>query len=293
MAGVAHAAPRRLDHLVLPVSTLADARAFFDALGFVVAPEAAHPFGTANACVFFADGTYLEPLAIADAGLCAREARAGNVFVARDRAFRDGQGVPGFSGIAFVSDSAEADHAAFAAAGIAEGEIYQFSRVFDAAGGRRTLTFRLAFAGLPSVPGLFLFGCQALVAKGDRSALTGHANGVTGIKRLVLAASNPAASAGFLGSATGAVPTVSGGGLALDLGHGAIEVLDAAGLKARYGRRVGADGLRMAGVVLGVRDIEAVRERANGAGIATTVAEGRLLVDFLGSAQAFFAFEQA
>jgi hypothetical protein len=29
-----------------------------------VAADARHPFGTENACVFFADGTYLEPLAL-------------------------------------------------------------------------------------------------------------------------------------------------------------------------------------------------------------------------------------
>jgi len=62
--------PRNVDHLVLPVSDLGTSRERMTALGFTVAPEAVHPFGTENACVFFADGTYLEPLAIAQREDC-------------------------------------------------------------------------------------------------------------------------------------------------------------------------------------------------------------------------------
>ena len=57
---------RALDHLVLPVPSLELARAHLDALGFTIAPQGTHPFGTINACVFFADGTFLEPLAVGD-----------------------------------------------------------------------------------------------------------------------------------------------------------------------------------------------------------------------------------
>ncbi|RUW46049.1 VOC family protein, partial [Mesorhizobium sp. M8A.F.Ca.ET.021.01.1.1] len=53
-----------LDHLVLPTQTVDTARIRLTALGFVVAPTGIHPFGTENCCVFLADGTYLEPLAI-------------------------------------------------------------------------------------------------------------------------------------------------------------------------------------------------------------------------------------
>ena len=53
--------PRPLDHLVLPTRSLEIARQRLSALGFVVAPTGVHPFGTENACVFFAGGTYLEP----------------------------------------------------------------------------------------------------------------------------------------------------------------------------------------------------------------------------------------
>ena len=57
-------APATIDHLVLPVRDLDLARARYEALGFRVAAEARHPFGTENACIFLQDGTYLEPLAL-------------------------------------------------------------------------------------------------------------------------------------------------------------------------------------------------------------------------------------
>ena len=55
-----------LDHVVLPVADLGVARARLTALGFTVAPDGLHPFGTANCCVYLADGTFLEPLAVGD-----------------------------------------------------------------------------------------------------------------------------------------------------------------------------------------------------------------------------------
>ena len=56
------ALPHLLDHLVLPTVNIAMARERLGRLGFTVAPDARHPFGTENACVFFADKTYLEGL---------------------------------------------------------------------------------------------------------------------------------------------------------------------------------------------------------------------------------------
>ncbi len=82
------ALPRALDHLVLPVIDLVTARQRLSRLGFTVAADARHPFGTENACVFFRDDTYLEPLAVGSREDCLAAVRAGNVFVARDQAFR-------------------------------------------------------------------------------------------------------------------------------------------------------------------------------------------------------------
>ena len=55
--------PRPIDHLVLPVGSLAVARSRFENLGFQVQPDRQHPFGTQNCCIMFSNRTYLEPLA--------------------------------------------------------------------------------------------------------------------------------------------------------------------------------------------------------------------------------------
>ena len=47
--------PRVLDHLVLPVIDIDVARSRYQSLGFTVAPDGRHPFGTENCCVFFED----------------------------------------------------------------------------------------------------------------------------------------------------------------------------------------------------------------------------------------------
>jgi len=56
-----HASPRILDHLVLPVANIDVARKRYGQLGFTIGADAKHPFGTENCCIFFEDGTFLEP----------------------------------------------------------------------------------------------------------------------------------------------------------------------------------------------------------------------------------------
>ncbi len=100
------AKPHPLDHVVLPVVNIDLARERLGKLGFTVAADARHPFGTENACVFFADKTYLEPLGIASVEESEASARQGNVFTARNRAFRFRCGEEGLSGLAFGSKDA-------------------------------------------------------------------------------------------------------------------------------------------------------------------------------------------
>lgn len=53
-----------IDHIVIAVKDLAMASAAFDAAGFTVTPGGSHPTGTHNALIGFADGSYLELIAI-------------------------------------------------------------------------------------------------------------------------------------------------------------------------------------------------------------------------------------
>ncbi|WP_062202523.1 VOC family protein [Aureimonas sp. AU12] len=188
VVGPAGSSPRPVDHVVMPVASLDDARRLFEMLGFQVAPDAAHPFGTANACVFFADGSYIELLAVGDRSAYDAAIAAGSVFVRHDRAFRDAFELPVMSGVAFRSDNADADHERLAAAGWSESDVFEFGRSFRLPDGREgRIAFRLAFARQddPSEP-LFFFCQPAGSTRPDRSALAIHPNGATGLAAIVL-----------------------------------------------------------------------------------------------------------
>ncbi|RST87833.1 VOC family protein [Aquibium carbonis] len=218
-----------IDHLVLPTASLDDARARLGALGFTVAPTGVHPFGTANCCVYLAYGTFLEPLAVADASACAVAAADGNVFVARDQAFRAAGREDGFSAIVLATRDAEADHATFRAAGLSAGDMLSFSRPFqDATGKTDTASFRLAFATMPeTVP--YVFSCQRVNAPAvDRSALERHANGVARVVSATVVAVDPPAVSSFFAAVTGVPAQTTKDGLRLILSNGELVLRAAA-----------------------------------------------------------------
>jgi catechol 2,3-dioxygenase-like lactoylglutathione lyase family enzyme len=225
---------RPLDHLVMPVTDIATARARLTALGFTVAADARHPFGTENACVFFSDGAYLEPLGIASEPECRQTAAAGNQFTARNNAFRLRNGPEGLSAIVLGSTDAVADDAAFRAKGISGGDILEFSRVMKLPDGTEiTPTFRLAFAADPASPDFHGITCQRInVPAVDRSALERHPNSVTGIRTVILAAPDPAGSEAFLSALVGGQASVAEGrGLTLATANSQIDVVDAEGTR--------------------------------------------------------------
>lgn len=248
-----------LDHLVLPVADLATARSRLTALGFSVSPDGIHPFGTANCCVYLADGTFLEPLAVADRDAAETAAAGGNVFVERDAAYRRRVGEDGFSALVVGTNDAEADHARFSAHGFSAGPMLEFSRPFvDAKGGQDTATFRLAFAADRHAPDVFFFSCQRLnTPAADRMALQRHANGATRVRKVLLSAEEPLVHAGILAEITGRARPV-GGHDQIDLAttNAAIVVLTPAGLRRDFGIEAASNrSLRLAGLVLGVADL--------------------------------------
>lgn len=224
--------PRALDHCVLPVADLAVARDRCAALGFTVAPQGTHPFGTINACVYFADDTFLEPLAIGDLAQVDEAVRDGNVFVGRDAVYRSIVGDDGFSALVFKTDDASADHAAFARAGISAGSTLDFSRPFvDPAGKSGTVSFRLAFAAHPASEASYFFTCQRINASSatGRAALEQHANGATGIAGVTLCAADPAAYEDFLVDLTSASVNKIDAGLHAMLPNSSVHIVSAAG----------------------------------------------------------------
>ncbi|PWW03914.1 glyoxalase-like protein [Hoeflea marina] len=289
--------PRPLDHVVLPVPDLAMARARHAALGFTVAPDALHPFGTENACVFFADNSYLEPLAVAGREDCEAAAIAGNVFVARDQAYRFRQGDNGFSAFVAGSSDAAADDAHFRALGMSGGEILEFSRPMRSPDGvESNASFRLAFAADLRSPDFFGFTVQRLnVPAVDRTALTAHDNGVAGIAELVLSEPNPTDFQYFVQElCNNREVDAHSFGMTIELAETRVTVLNPAGMQAWYGRKASTHsrGLRGRAIVYRVGDLAATRSMLEGRGVATRTIAGRLLVDEAPGQGAIYAFEE-
>jgi hypothetical protein len=247
-----------LDHLVLPTGSLDTARTRLASLGFVVAPAGIHPFGTENCCVFLADGTYLEPLGIGSDQTAIDAAAGGNVFVARDRLYRDSRGDEGFSAVVLGTDNADTDHARFVDAGLSAGDTLSFSRAFtDTSGKSDTASFKLAFAATRGAPDAFLFACQRINApKVDRAALQAHANRASGILEVVAVSDQPTEQSRLVSVAVNDPADAKDGAFLLP--NATMSVLDPKSFTARFGIPAGSSTkLRFAAIVFAVRSIDA------------------------------------
>jgi len=286
---------RQLDHLVLPTASLAVARSRLTALGFQVAPDGVHPFGTANCCVYLGDGAFLEPLAIADADLAADAVVDQNVFVARDTSFRSRLGQEGFSAVVLRTEDAEADHATFVESGLSGGPMLEFSRPFIGGDGKQgTASFRLAFAASDCTPDSFFFTCQRLnMPLVDRAALERHANGALAIKSVVFEGLESSEVTSLLDCVTAASPSRSKrGGLAWRAGASQIEVLEGAALRRAFGAdNASGSCLRARVIVFEVVDLKVARTLFEASGIDCETIDNRLCVQTTPGQGAIFAFE--
>jgi hypothetical protein len=275
---------RPLDHCVLPTADPVIARARLTALGFTVAPEGRHPFGTANCCVYFKDGTFLEPLAVVDAAAVATASNNGNVFTARDSAFRQRIGQEGFSALVLGTSDAGRDHRAFLRAHVSAGPPLDFSRPFiDASGQSDTASFRLAFAADPSAPDVFFFTCERVNAPAvDRSALQRHANGVRHIKAIVLDAPQPSDFAEFLASILDCNPVATSEGFRFAAANGDVLLRRKADVQS---------GLRLAEIVLGSASLPDTAALLDLSRIPYAIRSDRLIVASAPGQGAAFAFE--
>ncbi|TIW41923.1 MAG: VOC family protein, partial [Mesorhizobium sp.] len=206
-----------------------------------------------NCCVFFADGTYLEPLAVGDDLETDRAIGEGNVFVARDRLYRQNLGDEGFSAVVLGTGDADADHVRYVGAGMSAGELLSFSRGFTDASGKSDLaSFKLAFCASKDADDAFLFACERINApKIDRTALQAHANGVTGIVEVIAVSDRPSGQIGLLTTAAG---KQSSEGDAIELPNATLTVLEPGTFASRCNVPIEASPhLRFAAIVFSVR----------------------------------------
>jgi hypothetical protein len=289
-----------IDHLVLPTASLDVARRRLGRLGFTVAADAAHPFGTGNACVFMRDGVYLEPLSIMDSAVYESAIAAGNVFVDQDRDARAIMGDEGFSALALATDDARADHARYSKAGLSGGDMLEFSRLAKLPDGSEKLArFHLAFAGRGEGDSFGVFTCQRLdPLPADRAALERHENGVFGLAEVVLVAENA------LASYAERLPAALDAGLDSALSHSAfsasnalVKVLDAGAFVAEFAMGPGLQttsvpGLTGAAIVFRVPDLTVTRAVLAANDVAFVNKGGRIVVAPVPGQGAVFAFEE-
>jgi Glyoxalase-like domain len=292
----AKAAPRALDHLVLPVVDLDTARNRLFQLGFTVAADARHPFGTENACVFFGDDTYLEPLAVGSREDCLEAARIGNVFVARDQAFRFRRG-EGLSAVVVKTDDAEGDHARFVTEGLSGGDLLRFSRQFRFPDGRTAEgSFQLAFAADLRSPDFFAFSCQRVnPLPADRGALLLHANGALGLARIVLCEDNPSDFQYLLEMVLDQRDvTAHSFGLSIATANATVDALTPEGVQAHYGLALARRerGLLGAVVVINSRDLGVTEACLAANGVRYHKTGARLVVAPDKGQGVAFAFEE-
>jgi hypothetical protein len=141
---------RSIDHYVLVADNLSSARERYQRMGFTVAPNGVHPFGTYNANMYFRSGPMIETLAVEDAVKYSQAIQDGNTFVKNDAAFRDRHGHDGFSHIVTTSLDADKDHSDYLALGVSGGDLVSFTRRFEKPDGTLdTVSAKLAFATHP------------------------------------------------------------------------------------------------------------------------------------------------
>lgn len=287
---------RNIDHLVLPVAALPQARAALQRLGFTVAPDARHPFGTENACVFLEDGAYLEPLAVADHEAYVASGDAGNVFTGRDLQVRQAFPDVGLSGLVLATDDAAAEDAGYRASGVSAGEILEFSRKLKLPNGEEVLaSFRLAFAAVDRSPAFFLFSCQRINAlPRDIGALARHANGVIGLREVVLSASRPAEECHLLETVLAAQGVRQGHSIVFDTRNGILRVIEdptpSAGSQAD--RSAAVPGLRGHSVVFAVADLAVTEAVLAANDVPFLRRDHRLTVAAATGHDVVFAFEE-
>ncbi|NKB53298.1 MAG: VOC family protein [Rhizobiaceae bacterium] len=274
---------RALDHLVLPVTDIDVARRRYQQLGFTVAPDGRHPFGTENCCIFFNDGTFLEPLGVAQRETCEEKAVKGNTFVANDQTFRFRRGDEGFSHLVVKSDDAKADHQLYRKQGISGGRMVRFSRRFEGADGSdNKVAFALAFAGDQRSPDSGFFSCQVVAStKADRGKLLDHENGVTGLKEVILSEVNPTDFQYFFQTYLNQREMdVDSFGMSFDAAGSKVSVFSPDGMSAFYGMdcRRRERGMLFEAFVLAVKDLKVAAELLKSRQISHRGSNDRLII---------------
>lgn len=167
-----------IDHAIVGVRDLEDAKAAFEKLGFRATPRGRHiGWGTANYCLMFGRD-YVELLGIVDP-----EAFTNNL----DSFLEDRQGL---LSVALATTDAEATRAAWAGAGLSPADVKELSRLLEPDTELRFKNVMLEAEATADVP---MFACAHLTPELMRQpGWTEHPNGAVGINAITVVANEPA-----------------------------------------------------------------------------------------------------
>ena len=213
-----------LDHVIVAVRDLEEARARVTRMGFTVSPRGRHiGWGTANYCVML-ERDYIELLGIVD----PEQFTAGldRILAARE----------GLTKVIAKTRDAGLTHAFLAGQGFEPQPVQALARAIELEGGDDMPRFRLVHVPPARTPGLDCFACEHLTpGLVWRPAWTAHANGATGLASVWIKLADPAdampAQARMWGA--GAVE-LSPGRLDVDTGAGRILFADPEAYQARF-----------------------------------------------------------
>ena len=227
--------PRGLDHLVVAVADLEAGRAVWEALGFTLTPRAQHPWGTANHLAQL-DQCFIEVLTVADPAGIRPTTRTAFSFGAFNRdVLKKRQGA---SMLVLESADADADRAAWSAAGLETFQRFDFEReAGQPDGGRARVAFSLAFTRAPGVKATGFFSCQQHEPQHFwHRAYQRHANTATTIGEIVLVAAEPADHHVFLKDFIGGPALrASSAGIEVETPRGRVSILTPAAFRYRFG----------------------------------------------------------
>jgi hypothetical protein len=264
---------RGLDHIVHAVRDLDAAAEFYRRAGFTVGARNMHPWGTHNHIVQL-PGFFIELLTVAEPDLLGRDskhAELARLFGAFNRdAIARGNGL---STLILESKAIAADVSSLAGAGIGCSGELRFSRQGTRPDGATvTVGFSLGFASDATSPhAAFAVMQQHSPQAFWNAAFQSHANTAGAVLGVVLIADNPTDHHIFLSAFTGERELHStSAGVVAHTPRGDVEIIEPVAFRDRYGVEIAAedDGMTLAGLRIGVTDMETAAACAGKGGVA-------------------------
>jgi hypothetical protein len=272
--------PHGLDHIVHAVRDLDAAADFYARAGFTVGARNRHPWGTHNRIVQLKN-CYIEILEIAEPEKIVPHGARSFSFGAFNRDFL--ATCEGFSMLILNSSNAIEDARAFESLGIANSEVFDFTREGTKPDGTPVkLAFSLAFAHDPASPNVRFAACQHHFPENFWDpAFQNHANGARAVPGAVMVADNPSDHHVFLKAFTGLSDLHSSSiGVKARTENGEIEIMEQVAFRDQFGGSpdVGGGGMTLNALRFEVADLAQAEALHRQSGLASQRHVGRLVV---------------